>query len=351
MVLDTVDDGGGPEPNSAVTVEVMPYPLGPDNPDNEHLYSVQPELRAATVTVTASEGSSRGGEAAALTAAFEGLPAAHDGETAFTFRIAFSEDVATSVSEMRDQALTVTGGTVTGAARVDGRADLWSITVTPSGTGAIAILLPAGRDCAEAGAVCTADGRQLSVRFAVAVASTAPGSSRPPLTAQFESVPRTYDGTTAFTVELRFSEEVTTGESDLRDHVVEVTGGAVRSVRPLTPGSSARWEVAVEPASDGEVVIGVSLGAACGEPAAVCTKDGRSLFVVAAVIVSGPAAQPDPEDGTPERDPEDGTPEPEPEPEPVPALPLLGQLLLALGLLRLGLLRRVRLSRRGTPGI
>ena len=37
-------------------------------------------------------------------------------------------------------------------------------------------------------------------------------------------------------------------------------------------------------------------------------------------------------------------PEPEPEPEPVPALPLLGQLLLALGLLRLGVMR---LSRRG----
>ena len=129
---------------------------------------------------------------------------------------------------------------MTEAAHVDGRNDLWSITVTPSGTGAIAILLPAGRDCAEAGAVCTADGRQLSVRFAVAVASTAPGSSRPPLTAQFESVPRTHDGTTAFTVALRFSEEVTTGESDLRDHVVEVTGAASRGDRPRPAGRRAR---------------------------------------------------------------------------------------------------------------
>ena len=40
-------------------------------------------------------------------------------------------------------------------------------------------------------------------------------------------------------------------------------------------------------------------------------------------------------------------PEPEPEPEPVSALPLLGQLLLALGLLRLGVMR---LSRRGAAG-
>ena len=40
-------------------------------------------------------------------------------------------------------------------------------------------------------------------------------------------------------------------------------------------------------------------------------------------------------------------PEPGPEPEPVPALPLLGQLLLAGGLLRLGVMR---LSRRGGAG-
>ena len=39
-------------------------------------------------------------------------------------------------------------------------------------------------------------------------------------------------------------------------------------------------------------------------------------------------------------------PEPEPEPEPVPALPLLGQLLLALGLAGAGAMRLVRAARR-----
>ena len=95
-----------------------------------------------------------------LTAELLGLPSSHEG-TAFTFRLAFSEDVAVSAAEMRDDALTVTGGAVTGAARVDGRADLWSVTVTPSGADEMTISLPR-RDCAEAGAVCTADGRQLS---------------------------------------------------------------------------------------------------------------------------------------------------------------------------------------------
>ena len=43
-----------------------------------------------------------------LTASFADLPSSHEG-TAFTFRIEFSEDVAVSVAEMRDHALTVTG--------------------------------------------------------------------------------------------------------------------------------------------------------------------------------------------------------------------------------------------------
>ena len=107
--------------------------------------------------------------AAPLTAEFQRLPSSHEG-TAFTFRLAFSEDVAVSAAALRDHALTVTGGTVTGAARVDGRADLWTVTVTPSGTGEILISLPPGRDCAAAGAVCTADGRQLSAGVATLVA-------------------------------------------------------------------------------------------------------------------------------------------------------------------------------------
>ena len=115
--------------------------------------------------------------AAPLTAEFRGLPSEHDGRMAFTFRLAFSEDVAVSAAAMRDEALTVSGGTVTGAARVDGRADLWSIAVTPSGAGEIGISLPPERDCAEAGAVCTADGRQLTTGVATIVAGPPPANA------------------------------------------------------------------------------------------------------------------------------------------------------------------------------
>ena len=101
--------------------------------------------------------------AAPLTAAFEGLPEAHDGETAFAFRIAFSEAVSVTPEAMRTRVLTVTGGAVTGAARVDGEPGVWAITVTPNTREALSITLAPTADCEADGAVCTADGRALLI--------------------------------------------------------------------------------------------------------------------------------------------------------------------------------------------
>ena len=110
---------------------------------------------------TASAGAEESG--APLTAAVEGLPEAHDGETAFTFRIAFSEAVSVTPEAMRTRVLTVTGGAVTGAARVDGEPAVWAITVTPDTREALSITLAPTAACDADGAVCTADGRALSI--------------------------------------------------------------------------------------------------------------------------------------------------------------------------------------------
>ena len=90
-----------------------------------------------------------------LTASFEGVPRAHDGERAFRFRVAFSEDIGTGYRSMRDAAFTVSGGAVTRARRVDGRHDLWEITVVPDSDKGVAIALPGGRECGVSGAICT----------------------------------------------------------------------------------------------------------------------------------------------------------------------------------------------------
>ena len=114
--------------------------------------------------------------ASALEARFVSPPAQHDGETAFTFRIVFSEAVSATPEAMRTRVLTVAGGAVTGAARVAGASGVWTITVTPGTREALSIFLPPTADCAADGAVCTSDGRALSIGTAHIVIGPGPES-------------------------------------------------------------------------------------------------------------------------------------------------------------------------------
>ena len=93
--------------------------------------------------------------AAGLTAAFVGMPSEHRGEGGFRFRVAFSEDIGISYRSLREDAFAVSGGRVTGGKRVDGRRDLFEMTVRPTSVGDVTITLLAGRACAVSGAICT----------------------------------------------------------------------------------------------------------------------------------------------------------------------------------------------------
>ena len=97
-----------------------------------------------------------------LTASFEDVPSEHNGYTPFTLRLAFSAPIVTSPAVLRNQALTVTGGTVTAVRQVNGRSDLWEITVDQSGTPPVTVRLASSSACDQPGAVCTSDGRALS---------------------------------------------------------------------------------------------------------------------------------------------------------------------------------------------
>ena len=92
---------------------------------------------------------------APLTASFSGLPETHGGGSAFGFRIAFSEAVAIAPGALGSDGLRVSGGAVADVGRVDGRADLFEVSVRPGGGGDVTIVLPGGRECGAAGAVCT----------------------------------------------------------------------------------------------------------------------------------------------------------------------------------------------------
>ena len=144
-----------------VTVNALASAAGATATLNHTSVQVMYDRPIPTVTVRVLE-NAPGRSADPLTAEFQGLPSSHDGETAFSFRLAFSEAVAVTPEAMRRRVLAVAGGAVTGAARVDGESGVWSITVTPATREALSITLAPAAECAADGAVCTSDGRALS---------------------------------------------------------------------------------------------------------------------------------------------------------------------------------------------
>ena len=100
-----------------------------------------------------------------LTASFANVPATHDG-SAFTFDLTFSEEFGLSYVTLKTHAFNVTGGTVENAQRTDKPSNIsWRITVKPTSTGDVTVVLPVTTDCNAEGAICTADGRKLSNRL------------------------------------------------------------------------------------------------------------------------------------------------------------------------------------------
>ena len=96
-----------------------------------------------------------------LTARFARAPAEHDGR-AFTLRIAFSETIRMSGRRLRSDVVSVAGGRATKAGPVNGRKDMWKLTVRPASLADVTVTLAAGAACDTPAAVCTADGKALS---------------------------------------------------------------------------------------------------------------------------------------------------------------------------------------------
>ena len=224
-----------------------------------------------------------------LTATLEDFPVNHDGSSAFTFRIAFSAEVEITPQNMRDHALVVSGGTVTAAAMVDGRKDLWALTVEPAGTGAVSVLVPQDRACTETGALCTADGQALSTGLGHSVPGPAPQGQQAlaPLAAGFVSVPGEHDGETEFWLELSFDAAVAQGSKTGIRALLGVSGGSVTRLR-RKDGRLDHWRVRVEPSSHEAVTVTLSPSPPCGATGAVCTEDGRTFTTALATQIQGP---------------------------------------------------------------
>ena len=426
LKLETVNDRGGSESDSEVKVEVMSYPLYPDNPDNAHLYLVDQTRGSATRTVTAAvaptctpdprdiwcgvvtvgedpgaygynegmdtgylsdtdfdvgtnsytvivlsvtkqgfpegsgsltlsidprpgaaeqaellgmelhvnsdrfnlgdapeqrpgyyywigsvadldwsgedyiiarlrEASSPGQVAEQLTAEFQGLPEAHDGETPFTFRIVYSEAVAVTPEAMRTRVLTVAGGAVSGAARVDGESGVWAITVTPDTREALSISLPPAADCDADGAVCTSDGRALSIGAAHIVGGPGLDTGPAPLTATFPEsayASAQHKGPSDRPqVVIAFSAPVAAFGADTPS--VSATGASVDSVQRLDKeGLENAYVFFLTPKDHKAIVFRLHANRACTD-GGICTADRQQLSNSPSATVAGPADEPE----------------------------------------------------------
>ena len=156
-------DVNPPEPNSVTfepgeTQKTFAVGIVDDSvnePQETFSMVLQTTLTPDLITLADSTGAGIIYNSESLTARFKNLPTEHDGATAFTVDVFFSNEISATAATLRDHAFTVTGAEVTDAEQIHNRTDRWRITLQPAGEGAVTITLLDERDCAEAGAICT----------------------------------------------------------------------------------------------------------------------------------------------------------------------------------------------------
>ena len=167
-----------------------------------------------------------------------------------------------------------------------------SVTLSGAATATATFDAPGGlsEDATLVFALTVTDAGGLSHQDQVSVTVEGPARAAHELmTAGVVSLPQRHDGSTSFTFDLVFSEEVAIGYRTVRDSVFEVTGGVVTYVRRYSRPSNMRWVMTVAPSSDGDVVLVLPSGRSCDSNGAVCTSDGRMLSNRLELTVEGPA--------------------------------------------------------------
>ena len=186
--------------------------------DRETFTLVLSTASGATIADAEATGTIRNTETSGppeLTASFVDMPETHDGESAFTFRIAFSEPLSwMNGRRLREDVVAVAGGRATSASRVNRRRDLWQLTVEPDSLVDVTVTVAAGAACGTPAAVCTKDDRALSETISATVEGPVNTAATVPRIAAVEvtSVPElerdTYGRGETIRFTVSFSEQV-----------------------------------------------------------------------------------------------------------------------------------------------
>ena len=113
----------------------------------------------------------------------------------------------------------------------------------------------------------------------------------PPLTAEFQNVPESHDGSTAFTLRVSFSAELVAGGSGRKlARALELTGATRGTVRRVDRRRDL-YQFPVRPSGNDTVTITLPVTTDCAASDAVCTADGRPLSNSPTVTVEGPGPE------------------------------------------------------------
>ena len=262
-----------PHGATSVTVSVPILDFDDDVYTGNRQFTLQlSNITVAAVGTDSATATIRDDDPQPLTASFTNLPEGNHGESAFKFDISFNQDVATQRLVMQEDAMTVTGGEVTGAQRVDGAKSLWRITARPVDGRDVIVELPATTDCSATGAVCT--GGDSPQPLSNSISHTFPGTK---LNAEFEGFDFYHDGSTPMQFRVVFSEEVDTTAAEIKEHALTVTGATVNTVVQKDEGSTRKWNVTVTPAGTGPFDVILAAATDCAQDGHICTPGGELL--------------------------------------------------------------------------
>ena len=103
------------------------------------------------------------------------------------------------------------------------------------------------------------------------------------LTARFEDVPASHNGSDRFTFNVAFSHDITINIAQFRNYALDVTYGTVKRARRVD-GQKDLWEVTVEPDFEtyelgfyDDVTIVLRANRSCDANGGICTSDGKKL--------------------------------------------------------------------------
>ena len=114
-----------------------------------------------------------------------------------------------------------------------------------------------------------------------------------PLTAAFQDLPDSHDGSATFTFRVLFSENVGISYVNMRDDAFSLSEGGVTGARRVD-GQSDLWEITVEPDDNSDVGITLPANRSCTTTGAICTREDspRQLTNSPTATVTGPAEAP-----------------------------------------------------------